>query len=204
MQGLTRRQREILDFIETYVNERRHSPSYREIQKHFSFSSLGSVYNHIQALKKKGALECNNKASRSLFLKSHAAPPASAIPLVGKLCDKSGIETFAESVMIPLPPQMVPEEGECYLLQIEGNTLKEELMLEGDFLLVQPRPSFEEGETVIALVGGHTTIVKRVYHENDHLRFESINPLVQPLILRKEHVQIQGAIISLFRHYTAS
>ena len=202
MQGLTKRQREIVDFIEAYVNDHRHSPSYRDIQKHFGFSSLGSVYNHIQILKKKGIINKETTQARSLSLSSNNKSTAKVeVPFIGKLRAGLPIETFPQVLMIPIPPQMIPTEGEHYLLQIEGDALMEELMLEGDFLLVQPRSHFEEGEMVIVLVDGHTTFVKRVYSDTSYLRFESQNSQVQPLILRKDHVQIQGAVVCLLRHY---
>ena len=204
MQGLTKRQREIVDFIETYVSEHRHSPSYRDIQIHFGFASLGSVYNHIQVLKKKGFIDGDSKRARSLILKTDRAPSTALVPFIGKLREGLGIEMFAQTMMLPLPPQMIPAESECYLLQIEGNALIEESMQEGDFLLVHPRVHFEEGETVIALVNKHTTVVKRIYSDPPYLRFESINSHLQPLRIREEHVQIQGSVLSLLRHYNTN
>src|SRR5262245_57317314 len=136
MQGLTKRQREIIDFIETYLAEKRHSPSYRDIQHHFGFSSLGSVYNHIQSLKKKRVLPENTHHGRSLFLLSDPKKEGVEIPLIGKLKGGMPIETYPQVSMVTLPSMMIPSSHNSYLLQIVGAELEEEWIREGDLLLV--------------------------------------------------------------------
>ena len=101
MLGLTKRQHEIVDFIESYVSEKRYSPSYREIRDFFGFSSLGSVYNHIQAIKQKGGLSELTKGARSLSLQTKQTK--NSVPLIGKLKGGFPIETFAQIIMIPFP-----------------------------------------------------------------------------------------------------
>ena len=104
MQGLTKRQREIIDFIEAYVIEQGHSPSYRNIQKYFGFSSLGSVYNHIQTLKKKGVIREETKRARSLTLQTEGKKKAQVeVPFIGKLSGGMPIETFPQVGTMSLP-----------------------------------------------------------------------------------------------------
>lgn len=196
MIGLTKRQREIVDFIESYVSQKRCSPSYREIQDFFGFSSLGSVYNHIQTLKRKGVLSETSKGARSLAFpaKSHSAH----LPLVGKLKGGIPLETLTQSLSVPFPS--LPSE-ESYLLIVEGEHLLEECLQPNDLVLVAPRSLFEDGEMVIALVQEQTTVVKRAFSDPPYIRFESTNPYVQPLILREDHVRIQGIILSVFRNF---
>ncbi len=196
MLGLTKRQREIIDFIESYISERRCSPSYREIQDFFGFSSLGSVYNHIQTLKRKGVLSDFRKGARSLNIP--IKHEIKTVPLIGKLKGGYTIETFAQITQIPYPS--APDE-ECYLLEIEGETLLEECLQPGDLVLVVPCRRFEEGEMVIALVDHQTTIVKRAFSEPPYIRFESTNPEMHSLVLREDHIEIQGVIISVFRDF---
>lgn len=201
MEGLTKRQREIVDFIEAYIAEKRHNPSYRDIKHHFGFSSLGSVYNHIQSLKKKGLLPKDTRSCRSLALTVEPKINGIEIPLIGKLKGGMPIETFPQVSMVFLPPSMVPTAASCYLLRVVGSELEEESIKEGDLLLVQTKHVFQEGETVLAQVGGQTTFVKKAIRDFPYIRLESSNPQVQPLVLREDHVQIFGIIVALIRHY---
>src|SRR5262245_30919958 len=139
MQGLTKRQREIIDFIETYLAEKRHSPSYRDIQHHFGFSSLGSVYNHIQSLKKKKALPENTHQGRSLFLLPESKNDGIDVPLIGKLKGGMPIETYPQVSLMTLPSMMVALPYTSYLLRIIGTELEEEFIRENDLLLVQSK-----------------------------------------------------------------
>lgn len=196
MAGLTKRQREIVDFIKSYAAQKRCSPSYRDIQDYFGFSSLGSVYNHIQTLKRKGIISETPKGARSLALQMEA--PAARLPLIGKLKGGFPIETFAKPLSAPFPS---PQNEECYLLVVEGDQLLEECLLQDDIVLVAPRSEFEDGEMVIALIEKQTTLVKKAFSDGPYIRFESTNPHVQPLILRADHVLIQGVILSVLRNF---
>lgn len=201
MQGLTKRQREIVDFIEGYLSEKRHSPSYRDIQTHFGFSSLGSVYNHIQSLKRKGVLPENTQQSRSLAPLSTQKTEGVEVPLIGRLRGGMPIETYPQVSMLLVPSYMAVTPHSCYGLRIVGSELEEEWMRDGDMLIVQSKTSFDEGELVLAQVGGQTTLIKRGFLLSPYIRLESANPEVQPLILREDHVQILGTVLSLIRNY---
>lgn len=200
MQGLTKRQREIVDFIETYITTHRYSPSYRDIQQHFGFSSLGSVYNHVQSLKKKGFLPENTQPSRSITLVAEKGAEVE-IPLIGKVRGGMPIETYSQVSMIKLPSYMVPSTDSTYLLRVEGSAFAEEWIKAGDLLLVLSKRDFEDHEMVLAQVGNQTTLIKRCHHDSSYIRLESENPEVQPMMLREDHVQILGVILSLIRYY---
>lgn len=200
MQGLTKRQREIVDFIETYITAHRYSPSYRDIQQHFGFSSLGSVYSHIQLLKKKGFLSENTQLSRSMILIAEKETEIE-IPLIGKLRGGMPLETYSQVSMIKLPSYMVPSTNSTYLLRVEGSEFAEEWIKAGDLLLILSKRDFEDHEMVLAQVDNQTTLIKRCYHDSSYVRLESENPDVQPMMLREDHVQILGVILSLIRDY---
>lgn len=196
MIGLTKRQREILDFIESYAAQKRCSPSYRDIQDFFGFSSIGTVFNHIQTLKRKGVLCESSKGARSLAIQTEKMVPR--LPLIGTLKGGFPIETFAQSIMVPFPS--LPEEA-GYVLTIEGDHLIEECLLPEDLVLVSPRAAFEDGEMVIALIEKQTTLVKRAFYDPPYIRLESTNPHVNSLILREDHIEIQGIILSVMRNF---
>ena len=205
MKGLTKKQREILDFIEEYISRNRFSPSYREIGKHFGFSSLGSVYNHLHSMTKKGVLNLQPHVSRSMIPEKHAEESSAEvfIPLAGVLRGGMSIDFFSESKFLPVSRAHLPADQECYLLQIKGDALMEELMQEDDLLLIAPKTHAESGEMVLALINKHTTLVKRIYFDPPYVRFESANPHVQSFMLSEDHVQIQGIILHLFRSYSS-
>lgn len=161
MLGLTKKQSEIVDFIEGYLTAHKHSPSYRDIQRHFGFTSLGSVYNHIQALKKKGVVGENTTRSRSLMLNREDKGDGIEVPLIGHLKGGMPIETYPQITMVPLAAHMVPVSQACYLLRVIGRELQEEWIQQGDLLLVSSATTFEDGSMVLAQVGTQTTFIKR-------------------------------------------
>ena len=203
MIGLTKKQREILEYIEDYIATHRFSPSFREIGDQFGFSSLGSVYNHIRSLKKKGALIAKKKTRRSLYPKQFQQKKTEA-PLIGTLRGGKPIEMLEKSIMLPLPNAFDDEEEERFFLKVQGEGLCEEGIMHGDLLIVDPKRNYQSGETIIALIGGHTTLVKQVFSDPPFVRFVSANAQLQPLVLREDHVEIQGVVVGLIRYYSSS
>lgn len=197
MQGMTKRQQEIVDYIESFITSYQISPTYREIQKHFQLSSLGTVYSLIQTLKRKGVVE--GTGARSLKL-THVENKEKEIPFIGKIVETLPIQTFAQITQLAIPIYLLPN-AECYLVQIEGSALTEELIMEGDLLIVEPRTTFEPGELVLALIDEMTSLIKKAYNDGPYFRFESVNMQIQPLIIRQDHVEIQGVVSSLLRNY---
>ncbi|MCH9609052.1 MAG: LexA repressor [Chlamydiales bacterium] len=197
MIGLTKRQREITEFIENYQTVHQLSPTYREIMLHFQFSSLGTVYSQIKTLKRKGILK--GEGARALTLVQEENKE-SHVPLIGKLAATLPIQTYSQIIQLSIPLYLASNK-ESYLIRVEDDMLAEELIMEGDLLLIEPRSTFEEGELVLALIDEMTTLVKKAYRDTPYIRFESSNREIQPLILQEDHVTIQGVICSLLRDY---
>ncbi|MFC2049437.1 transcriptional repressor LexA [Chlamydiota bacterium] len=203
MIGLTKRQREIVDFIEEYLAEKKHSPSYRDIQRRFGFASLGSVYNHVQSLKTKGVLPENTTRSRSLVLVGENKGGTVEVPLIGMLRGGMPIETYPQMASLALAEHMVPSSQACYLLRVAGRELLEESIQEGDLLLIRGAKDFEDRAMVLAQVRGQTTFVKRAVRSPPFIHLESGNPQVHPMTLREDHVEILGVVLSLIRNYSS-
>ncbi len=206
MKGLTQKQKEILDYITSYIDLNRFSPSYREIMTNFGMTSPGTVYKHIQVLKRKGALINEPKCGRSLSpANGHQKAVVTGeitLPLIGYISQGNPIEMLLRSQSISIPSSMVPSPDTTYILRAQGMQLQEELILEGDFLIVETRQDIHPGETIIGLVNEHDTIVKRYYPEGQYIRLESQDSNQPPLILRTDHIIIQGVLIGLLRNYT--
>ena len=186
MKGLTLRQLEILDYIEKYISVHHFPPSFRTLQKAFSFSSLGTVSNLVRSLKRKGALQ-----QRGRLVPTKDVESLVAIPLVGKVRSGHPLSMHKETRSINLPRHMASEMS--YLLEVK----EEEGMLEGDWLIVEPRIA-EEGDVVIALVAESHALVRKFF-PGDPIILKSNT---ETLRLRKEHVTIVGVVTNLIRNYS--
>lgn len=208
MKGLSKRQQEVVNFIQTFIDQHSYSPSYREIQKHFNYTSLGTVYSLIKVLERKQAIQLQKGSSRSLALNLPQAESKSAsetsIPFVGYIAAGFPIETFPQTQMISLPHTMVPYPDHTYVLRAIGDTLNEELIADGDLLIVEARQEANTGEMIVGLINQHDTVVKRYFPEGKNVRLEGRNTHFQALVLDQEALSIQGVLIGVLRQYEAS
>lgn len=202
--GLTKRQRELVDYIQDFITNNRYSPSYREIGQHFGFTSLGTVYKHISTLKKKGILFSESKVSRSLITVHEPTQPQSSeitIPFIGHISAGMPIQTFPQTQQIQVPSNYVLAPDKTYALRAQGDSLAEEMIIDGDVLLVEVRYEAHPGETVVALINGHDIIIKKYYPEGDFVRLLGTHSNHHPILLRQEDIAVQAVVVSLLRHY---
>lgn len=205
MKGLTPKQLAIITFIQNFIDENHYSPSYREIMTHFNLASPGSVYKHIRTLEKKGVLVENKKSHRSLE-PSHSAPPSPVIselelPLIGNLAIGYPLEVHMNPRMIAVPRSLVQTPDNTYILQAQGDSLQNELIQDGDLLLIEVREDIQPGELILGLINQTDSILKRYYPEGQYIRLESQDKETDSLIVRSEHISIQGALVGLIRIY---
>lgn len=206
MKGLTKRQQEIVQYVSEFIKTHRYSPSYREIMQHFGYNSLGTVYKHLQVLKRKGLLNAEKQCSRSLMLVAeqelnHKALTEIQLPFIGHISGGSPIETFPQSRMVSVPESLVHSPDKTYVLRVMGDNLSEELIVDGDLLLVEARQEANPGETVVAWVHQHETVIKRYYPEGHYVRLMGNSHHQQPIIIRQEELQIQGILVGLLRFF---
>ncbi len=205
MKGVTKSQQAVIDYVTNFIQTHRHSPSFREIQTHFGFSSLGTVYRYIQILKRKGIFSHEKKCSRSLSL---TPPPnqqkAACVPLafIGTIGGASPIETFSDPRTLNVPEFMVYLADKTYVLQVIGNHLAEDRIIEGDFLLVEVRHEIHEGDTIVSLINQRDVIVKRYHLQGNYVHLSGWQAHQLPLIIKLEDMQIHGVLIGLLRNYT--
>ncbi len=201
MKQLTKKQHEVLQYIKDYLQTHQYAPSYREIMQHFSFTSLGTVYRYIQVLKSKGFLEAKKRSSRSLipFKDSTSNPSELSLPFIGYISSGEPIVTFSKSQAFKVSRSLVQVPESTYVLQMRGDSLVDELIADGDFLLVEARQEAHSGETVVALLNQNEIIVKKYFLEDAYIRLVSQNPHNHPLIVREEEFYIQGVVVALIR-----
>lgn len=201
---LTKRQREILTFLESYILERGYAPSFEEIASQFRFQSLATVHEHLTNLERKGFIRRSYNESRSVeVLPPKGTSGASEIPLLGKVAAGLPIEALMHQETISVPDEMLPRRGgPNYALRVAGDSMVDEHITDGDFVVVHGRQTAENGEMVIALVNGSEATVKKFYREaGGWIRLQPANAAVPPLRFQENEVLIQGVVVGVIRKY---
>lgn len=198
---LTKRQTEILRFIEKYLREKGFSPSLEEIARNFGIASLNAVHKHLLALEKRGFIHRLANRARSIQLATRDANPA--IPLLGYVAAGQPIEAIATPEEIQVP-EMFLGRGEYFALKVQGDSMIEEHIQDGDLVVVERRPRAENGEMVVALVDGENATLKRFYREGPEVRLQPANPAHAPIRVDARRVIIQGIVVGVMRRYGRS
>jgi repressor LexA len=199
---LTKRQRQILDYIESFIETYGYSPSFEEIATQFGYSSLATVHEHLSNLEIKGLIRRNYNRSRSLeVVRSEASPVAAELPLLGTVAAGLPIEAIEEQETIAVPHDML-RSGQNYVLRVRGESMIDEQIRDGDFIIVNSRQTAENGEMVVALINGDSATVKTFHRERDgRIRLQPANPTMLPLFYDEEEVDIQGVVVAVIRKF---
>jgi repressor LexA len=201
VQPLTKRQREILDFLNDFIQQHGYAPSLEEIGRRFGLSSLATVHKHLGNLQQKGFIKRSWNRSRSLeLLPTRAVARAVELPLLGYVAAGAPIEAIVGSETIEVPETLVGKR-DTYVLRVRGNSMIDEQIRDGDLVIVEDRKTAEDGETVVALLSGSDVTLKKLYRENGHIRLQPANPAIQPIIVPADEVQVQGVVIGVMRKY---
>ena len=200
--ALTKKQRQILDFVDSFVDENGYSPSYEEIAEAFDYSSLATVHEHLSNLESKGFLRKNYNKSRSLeVVRADLHALAVELPLLGAVAAGLPIEAVANDETITVPHDMV-RRGNNYVLRVKGHSMIDEQIRDGDYIVVNSRQTAENGEMVVAMVQDEGATVKKFYRERDgRIRLQPANPTMLPMYFSAEAVQIQGIVVGVIRKY---
>jgi repressor LexA len=200
---LTKRQKEILDYIDGFIEDRGYAPSFEEIAESFGYASLATVHEHLSNLERKGYIRKAYNESRSIELvRPDNGAPTVTLPLMGTVAAGLPIEAIPDTESLAVPPDMVRRQRENYVLRVEGNSMIEEQIRDGDYIVVQAQPTAEDGEMVVALVGGDSATVKKLYREaGNRIRLQPANPTMEPIIVEADDVRIQGVVVGVIRKY---
>jgi len=206
--ALTRRQKEVLDFIAGFVEGHGYSPSYEEIAEGMQLASLATVHKHIQTLETKQYLRRGFNQSRSLELspnfmrdwkQEHAAPAQLEIAIQGRIAAGVPVEAFAGQETLNFTEML--SDRDLYALQVRGESMIEDHICDGDFVLIERTQEVRNGDIVVALVRGVETTLKRFYRENGMARLQPANAAMQPILVPMEDLQIQGKLLAVLRKY---
>jgi len=197
---LTRRQKEILETIRGFITRKGYSPSLEEIAGAAGLSSVATVHKHLKNLEAKGLIARDEHRGRSVRLLGFDRGMAVEVPLLGLITAGSPIMAFEVPDRISLPESMLGR-GETFVLKVEGESMIEDGILDGDLIIVESRNQASPGETVVALVHGEEVTVKRFYPEGRNVRLQPANRTMEPRIYPSEEVRIRGVVIGLMRKF---
>src|SRR6266536_1916750 len=200
---VTRRQREILDYIAKHIEEKGYAPSFEEIARQFGFQSLATVHEHLTNLERKGYIRSTHTESRAI----EVVPPkgqtgATELPLLGLVAAGAPIEAVTEGETIAVPDELLPRRGRSYVLKVRGDSMIDEHIKDGDYVVVQERNQADAGQTVIALVDGDSATGRWCCREpGGWIRLQPANPTMQPLRVNERDVIVQGVVVGVIRKY---
>ncbi|MCL4864487.1 MAG: transcriptional repressor LexA [Gemmatimonadales bacterium] len=200
---LTKRQREILDYLQAHIQREGYAPSFEEIAEQFRFQSLATVHEHLSNLERKGFIRRSYNESRAIeILPPRGIAGASEIPLLGAVAAGLPIESALHEETIAVPDEMLPRRGPNYALRVRGQSMIDEHIMDGDVVVVHGRQTAENGEMVIALVNGSEATVKRYYREaGGWVRLQPANPEMQAMRFQERDLLIQGVVVGVIRRY---
>ena len=208
MRKLSDRQRRILDFVERYTGEHGYPPSIREIGQAAGISSTSVVDYNLRVLEREGQIRRDREVSRGLGLigrKPASRPQLVRVPIKGRIAAGEPIEAIeGHEDYLEFTTGTVPDG--CYALQVKGKSMIDDLIDDGDLVVIRPQETADNGDIVVALLmnqaasGEGVATLKRLYRERGQVRLQPANSAMQPLYVDPEHLRVQGKVVSVIRN----
>jgi repressor LexA len=201
--SLTKRQREILSFLAEYSDEHGYAPSFEEIAERFDYNSLATVHEHLSNLERKGYIRRHYNESRAIeIVPSDVFGRALHLPLMGMVAAGVPIEAITNNETLAVPEDLVGRNGNHYVLRVRGDSMVDEQIRDGDYVIVNGRRSVANGEMVIALIDNTSATVKKFYRERDgRVRLQPANENMAPIYVDEDAITIQGVVVGVMRRY---
>lgn len=206
--AITKRQRQVYDFIHGFVQRNGYSPSFEEIGDGLGLSSLATVHKHVSNLEKKGLLKRDYNRSRSIDVlpmrgllkrQTEKAAAEGRLPLLGRIAAGQPIEAVEQPETISLGD--ITRSKDVFVLQVKGESMRDEHIVDGDYVLVEKVQNAPDGEIVVALVEGTDATLKRIYRDGAKVRLQPSNAEMAPIVVPAKSVQVQGRVIGVLRKY---
>ena len=198
---LTKRQKELFDFLDGYLAQHGYAPTLEEIGTRFNLNSLATVHKHLTNLEHKGLIRRTWNHSRAIELvRLNASKGAVELPLLGRVAAGRPIEALETADSLCVPEEFIRRQN-TFVLRVVGSSMMGDGILDGDYIVVEERPTAENGETVVATINGEAT-VKRFFRERPGtIRLQPANDAVQPIVVRERDVQVRGVVVAVLRKY---
>ena len=199
--AITRRQKEVLEFLTSFTQTNGYSPSFEEIALGLGLSSLATVHKHVTNLQSKGLLQRAHNRSRSIDVLPgrSAKPQVNRVPLAGRIAAGLPVEAIETAESISLGD--IIGTRDVFALEVHGESMRDEHILSGDYVLVERTRTAREGEIIVALVDGVEATLKRFYREGNLIRLQPSNSEMQPIYAPAANVAIQGKVLGILRKY---
>ncbi|WP_260704867.1 transcriptional repressor LexA [Edaphobacter flagellatus] len=198
--AITRRQKEVIDFLSSFTQKNGYSPSYEEIASGLGLSSLATVHKHITNLQNKGLLQRAHNRSRSIdVLPARPKRGGERLPLLGRIAAGKPVEAIETAESISLGD--IIGNREVFALEVRGDSMRDEHIVSGDYVLVERTRTAREGEIIVALVDGSDATLKRFYREGSMIRLQPSNTEMAPIFAPADSVSIQGKVLGVLRKY---
>lgn len=199
---LTKKQKNVLDFITQFVKSNDYAPSYREIADNLNLKSVATVHSHIKTLEKKGYLKALYNKARSIELMPTKTNLIKTInlSLVGLIAAGKPIEAVEEREMIAVPANFVTDNFNSYVLKVKGDSMIDEGILNGDYVVIERNPSPKNGDVVVALLDNTYATLKKFYREKNRIRLQPANSSLKPIYCKDP--LIQGVVKAVIRHFS--
>lgn len=198
MAYVTKRQRQILDFISSFQSREGFAPSLEEIAAHLGLSAVSTVHEHLVNLERKGLLRREGHRARSI--EPVAGIEAVEVPLAGTVAAGEPIEAVEIPESVAIPPE-IAGRGETFVLRVRGDSMVGDGILDGDLIVVEKRRRVENGAMAVVLLRGGEATVKRFYQDGNVVRLAASNPAVPDLTVPAAEVEVRGAVVGLLRRY---
>ena len=201
MATLTKRQKQLVDFLEHYIGEHGYAPTLAEVGEYFGLSSLATVHKHLRNLEQKGFIRRMHNHSRALEIAGkNVGAGARDVPLLGLVAAGLPIEANEGQDTITVPEEFVRRDN-TFCLRVKGESMVDEGIRDGDYIIVEGRDGANAGETVVALIGSEATVKKYYPEQGGRVRLQPANPTMEPIFVNEEDMQIRGVVVGLMRRY---
>jgi repressor LexA len=190
---LTKKQRAVYEVVNFFIRSYERPPTVREIMSELKLGSPATVHEHLGALREKGYIQRGEIAPQNLF------STAVQLPLVGLIAAGAPIEAVEEKEMMAVPASLVMDGMNSYILRVKGQSMIEDGILDGDFVIVERNPSPRNGDVVVALLDNAFATLKRFYREPNRIRLQPANATMDPIYVRD--VSIQGIVRAVIRQF---
>ncbi|MCX6789024.1 MAG: transcriptional repressor LexA [Candidatus Gribaldobacteria bacterium] len=196
---VTKKQKEVFDFIKIYLRSNGYAPSLEEIQRKFKLASVSTAHFYVAKLKKAGYLEKIKNKARAISISEKE--PLVKIPLLGTIAAGEPIEAIRQNEFIAVAKTKLPKNGDFYALRVSGNSMIDENIKDGDVVLVKQQEVAENGQRVVALIDNYEATLKKFFKERNQIRLQPANSAYEPIIIRKDRdIKIQGIVIDVIQN----
>ena len=200
MATLTKRQKQLIDYLNNYISEHGYAPTLAEVGAYFGLSSLATVHKHLHNLEQKGFIKRQHNHSRALEVSASDKSDRGRLKLLGQVAAGAPIEAIESNETISVPDDFIRRDN-TFCLRVKGDSMIEDGIRDGDYIIVEGRDNADNGETVVALIDNEATVKKFFREPGGQVRLQPANSAMQPIMVTEGDLAIRGVVVGLMRHY---